>query len=389
MTSIFISYSSTDVEAGTRLRDLLDARGTRPSSATRTPSTGSPPGTRWAAELFSNLERADVIVFLASEASLASPWCHTELAVGVARGKHIVQVSQQKVPVHRVLADRQAMTPEPDFDRLVEALIANLSAVGFGPGDEFSWDIDRSPYPGLGRLDRDHAAVLFGRDAEVGACLQRLAGSTTAAAPRVRPVGEWQVVDGARRRPARDSSARMERASCRSSSPATARCSALRSHSRRTRAKRTPATLIADPKGLAFAVDRAVAGGASTRRVVPRPGRGPDRAGRPGAGHRPDDAPPGGRSGPARGDRRRPEHVPRRLAPGAVRWRGSGRPIRSGSARSVARRCAKWSSDRRTSPGSGSSPRRWSIGSSRTPRKGTRSRCSPRCSRSWPKGTRG
>ena len=265
MTSIFISYSSTDVEVGTRLRDLLDARGYAAVFRDKDPEHGIAAGTRWAAELFSNLERADVIVFLASEASLASPWCHTELAVGVARGKHIVQVSQQKVPVHRVLADRQAMAPEPDLDRLVDALIANLSAVGFGPGDEFSWDVDRSPYPGLGRLDRDHAAVLFGRDAEVGACLQRLSGPRPLPLLVSGPSGSGKssmVRAGVLPRLERQQGTRVLPVVEPGDSPLQRVALAFAMD----QGEADAAKMIADPKGLAFAVDRAVAGGAT--RVV-------------------------------------------------------------------------------------------------------------------------
>ena len=206
-----------------------------------------------------------MIVFLAGEASLRSPWCHTELAVGVARGKHIVQVSQQKTDVHRVLADRQAMTPEPDLDRLVEALIANLSAVGFAPGDEFSWDVDQSPYPGLDRLDRDHAAVLFGRDTEVGACLQRLAS------PRPLPLlvsgpsgsGKSSMVQaGVLPRLERQQGTRVLQVVYPGDSPLQRVALAFAAD----QGEADAAKLIADPKGLAFAVDRAVAGGAS--RVV-------------------------------------------------------------------------------------------------------------------------
>ena len=265
MTSIFISYSSTDVELGTRLRDLLDARGYAAVFRDKDPEHGIAAGTRWAAELFSNLERADVVVFLASEASLASPWCHTELAVGVARGKHIVQVAQQKVPVHRVLADRQAMAPEPDLDRLVDALIANLSAVGFGPGDEFSWDVDRSPYPGLGRLDRDHAAVLFGRDAEVGACLQRLSGPRPLPLLVSGPSGSGKssmVRAGVLPRLERQQGTRVLPVVEPGDSPLQRVALAFAMD----QGEADAAKMIADPKGLAFAVDRAVAGGAT--RVV-------------------------------------------------------------------------------------------------------------------------
>jgi conflict system STAND superfamily ATPase/TIR domain-containing protein/WD40 domain-containing protein len=265
VTSIFISYSSTNVEVGTRLRDLLAKRGYAAVFRDKDPEHGIAAGTRWAAELYSNLERADVIVFIATEASLASPWCHTELAVGVARGKHIVQVSQEKVPVHRVLADRQAMAPEPDLDRLVDALIDNLSAVGFGPADQFSWDADRSPYPGLGRLERDHAAVLFGRDAEVGACIQRMngprplpllvsgpSGSGKSSMVRAGVLPRLERVEGTRILPDVE--------------PGDSPLQRVGLAFATNQGEADAASLIADPKGLAFAVDRAVAAGAT--RVV-------------------------------------------------------------------------------------------------------------------------
>ena len=52
MTSIFISYSSTDVEVGTLLRDFLDARGYAAVFRDKDPEHGIAAGTRWAAELF-------------------------------------------------------------------------------------------------------------------------------------------------------------------------------------------------------------------------------------------------------------------------------------------------------------------------------------------------
>ena len=85
MSSIFISYSSTDAATTTRLRDLLIARGYPTVFRDKDPDAGIPGGTKWADELFANLGLADIVVFLGSDASLASPWCHTELAVAVSQ----------------------------------------------------------------------------------------------------------------------------------------------------------------------------------------------------------------------------------------------------------------------------------------------------------------
>ena len=176
MSSIFISYSSTDAATATRLRDLLIARGYPTVFRDKDPDAGIPGGTKWADELFANLGLADIVVFLGSDASLASPWCHTELAVAVAQRKFIAQISLTDVPTHRLLGDRQRIPPDASLEDLVDKLVAALTRAGLAPRDPFTWDPDRSPYPGLQRLDEDHAAVLFGRDQEVSACVQRLSG---------------------------------------------------------------------------------------------------------------------------------------------------------------------------------------------------------------------
>ncbi len=176
LSSIFLSYSSTDAATATRLRDVLVASGYPTVFRDKDPEAGIPGGTKWADELFANLGLADIVVFLGSDASLASPWCHTELAVAVSQRKFIAQVSLTDVPTHRLLGDRQRIPPDSDLEVLVDRLVVALTRAGLAPGDPFTWDPDRSPYPGLLRLDEDHAAVLFGRDQEVATCVQRLSG---------------------------------------------------------------------------------------------------------------------------------------------------------------------------------------------------------------------
>jgi WD40 repeat protein len=175
VSSIFISYASIDGPIATRLRDLLVERGYATVFRDKDPQHGIPPGTKWLAELVDNVERTDVVVFLTSAASIESRWCHTELTIAVANGKHIIPVQLEAAASHPLLADRQTLPPIADPNELVSRIVEALSRVGFGPGEGFSWDSDRSPYPGLRRLDADYAAVLFGRDAEVRAALQRLA----------------------------------------------------------------------------------------------------------------------------------------------------------------------------------------------------------------------
>jgi WD40 repeat protein len=187
MSSIFLSYSSADVADAIRVQELLEARGYvvfRDKDA----GEGIPAGTKWASELFLNLDRVDIVVFLASATSLKSPWCHTELAVAVARGKYLVQIGITHQKRHPVLADREAIGPAA-VEPLADLLVSNLARVGFPPGDSFEWDPNRSPYPGLTRFDEDHAAVLFGRDREIAAVMDALGRPSAAPVLVVGPSG--------------------------------------------------------------------------------------------------------------------------------------------------------------------------------------------------------
>ena len=174
MSTVFLSYSSSDVALAVRIRDLLIAHGYPAVFRDKDPEEGIPAGARWADEIFLSLDIHDIVVFLATAASLASPWCHTELAVAVARRKYVVQISTEPVKVHPVLSATQSIGPIADVEALIDQLVAGLSRVGLGPGDVAAWDPNESPYPGLERLTERHAAVLFGREREVGAVLDQL-----------------------------------------------------------------------------------------------------------------------------------------------------------------------------------------------------------------------
>ncbi|WP_353509574.1 TIR domain-containing protein [Intrasporangium sp.] len=183
MTGIFISYSHRDLEAALTLEAGLERAGYH-VFRDHDRESGIPAGSRWAQELFAQLDRAQVVVFLASDDSLASQWCHTEVAVAVARGRPVVQVAAPResrggprdpIPIHPLLREQQALPDAPTMEAAVEILVQDLTRLGLGPGNPFSWDPDRSPYPGLIRLGADHASVLFGREAEIGTVLDRLA----------------------------------------------------------------------------------------------------------------------------------------------------------------------------------------------------------------------
>ena len=207
MSSVFLSYSSKDVKLATRIQELLEERG-YDVFRDKDRDEGIPAGTKWAEELFLNLERFRIVVFLATPASLESRWCHTELAVAMARRKHVVQISTRKEPVHPVLAATQSIGPIRDVEELVDKLVADLGRVGLGPRDSASWDPNVSPYPGLERLTEKYAAVLFGRDDDIELVIDRLERPKPAPVLVVGPSGSGKssliragVVPELKRRP--------------------------------------------------------------------------------------------------------------------------------------------------------------------------------------------
>jgi WD40 repeat protein len=189
MSRLFLSYAHADVSTAHTLRDALTAQGYVAVFRDHDPLAGIPAGTLWAHELLANLERCDVVVFLASKRSLASPWCFTELALAVARGLHVVQVGVEVVGAHPVLTDRQMLATATDVAGVADALVRDLSRVGFPPSDPFTWDPERPPYPGLRRFTREHAAVLFGRDREIQSVMARLTQPRPAPVLVVGPSG--------------------------------------------------------------------------------------------------------------------------------------------------------------------------------------------------------
>ena len=186
MSSFFLSYSSKNLKDAVRIQELLEARGNVAVFRDKDADKGIPPGAKWLSELFANINRAEVVVFLASPDSLASAWCQTELAYAIARGKYVVPICRVAVSAHPLLRDRQVLGPINRLATLVDQLLAGLARTGHGSDDSFTWDPNASPYPGLRSLQEGHAAVFFGRDVE-------RVGISTGSPSRNRVRSWWSV----------------------------------------------------------------------------------------------------------------------------------------------------------------------------------------------------
>src|SRR5215213_8659177 len=165
MTSVFVSHSSRDQVVTARVVARLRAAGLAALFVDFDPEQGIPAGRNWERELYAQLRRTDAVVFLASQASMASSWCLLEVGLARALGRPVFPVRLQPGVAMPLLADVQ-WTDLTDAEAGLTRLLAGLRSAGLDPADSFAWDSARSPYPGLVPFAPEDAAVFFGRQPE-------------------------------------------------------------------------------------------------------------------------------------------------------------------------------------------------------------------------------
>ncbi|MDA0159993.1 TIR domain-containing protein [Solirubrobacter ginsenosidimutans] len=170
MASLFISYASSDRAAAAAMAERLRTWGFASLFLDADPVDGLPVGSEWEEELYRRLRSADAVIFLGTDASVASRWCSIELAFARAGRKPVFPLWLGGDGGRRALEDRQWLdVTNGGYERLRQALTDRFDArVGF------TWDARRPPYPGLRSFERDDAAVFFGRERDVAKVLAHL-----------------------------------------------------------------------------------------------------------------------------------------------------------------------------------------------------------------------
>src|ERR671926_898455 len=107
MASVFVSHSSRDRAVTERVAERLRAAGFAALFVDFDPDQGIPAGRSWERELYGQLRRADAVIFLASEASVASRWCFAELSLARSLGRPVFPVRLQPDVMLPLLADVQ------------------------------------------------------------------------------------------------------------------------------------------------------------------------------------------------------------------------------------------------------------------------------------------
>jgi WD40 repeat protein len=173
--ALFISHSSQDQAATERVCDRLRAQGLRALFVDFDPEQGIPAGRNWERELYSQVRRADAVLFLSSPAAVRSRWCFAEVALARLLGKPVFPIVIVPGPRHPLLTDVQEIDLTHRGDAALDAqLMEGLRHVGLDPDAMFPWDGTRPPYPGLSAFAEEDAGVFFGRGPETKRLLELL-----------------------------------------------------------------------------------------------------------------------------------------------------------------------------------------------------------------------
>src|SRR4051795_7729711 len=125
MASVFVSHSSRDRPVTDWLMERLGAAGFAALFIDFDPDHGIPAGRTWEHELYAQLRRTDAVIFLASEASVASHWCFAELSLARSLGRPVFPLRLQPAVQLPLLADVQwtdLTDPGPGLTRLLAGL---------------------------------------------------------------------------------------------------------------------------------------------------------------------------------------------------------------------------------------------------------------------------
>jgi dipeptidyl aminopeptidase/acylaminoacyl peptidase len=218
MSRIFFSHSSRDDHAALALRQWLASEGWTADSDVFLdihPDSGLVAGQRWLQALEDAATRCEAVVFLVSEAWLASKWCADEYRLAEKLNKKLFALLIENVALDRLpsglttqwqvvrlfgepverFQTQHPITSEPGVSYFaidgLKRFSNGLKKAGIGantfelqpdPDGPFGW---RAPYRGLRALEAEDAAVFFGRDADLVRGIDTLRGLAYQPPPRL------------------------------------------------------------------------------------------------------------------------------------------------------------------------------------------------------------
>jgi WD40 repeat protein len=174
MARIFISHSSRDNDAANDIKRWLEGQGFEQTFLDIDKHSGIPPGANWERELYEKIASSQAMLLIATSNWQASKWCFVEFAQARALGKPIFPIIIAPDGERLIAPDIQQLDLRLDRDGGLDRLARELWTLAVNLQGGFAWDASRPPFPGLAAFEREDAAIFFGRDDDVRACIEQL-----------------------------------------------------------------------------------------------------------------------------------------------------------------------------------------------------------------------
>jgi hypothetical protein len=153
MSSIFISYSSKDRSAAEEMYKRLTEKGYQSPFLDYQADSGIRAGADWERELYQHLKICKALIVLCSENWRQSQWSFAEVVYARCMGKDIFPVKISKCEIHPILGNLQVVDLEKEGQLGYERLWHGLEAARLSSQEDFEFDANRPPYPGLMAFD--------------------------------------------------------------------------------------------------------------------------------------------------------------------------------------------------------------------------------------------
>ena len=174
MAQVFISHSSRDNALAEDMKRWLAEQGFDRAFLDIDKHSGIPPGANWERELYEKIAASQAMIVISTPSWHDSKWCFVEFAQARALGKPIFPVVFPPGGERLIAPDIQQLDLTPDHQGGLDRLAQQLWTLAVNAQGGFDWDRSRPPYPGMAAFEQEDAAVFFGRDDDVRACIEQL-----------------------------------------------------------------------------------------------------------------------------------------------------------------------------------------------------------------------
>jgi WD40 repeat protein len=184
---LFISHSTKDKATALELQQRLLQRGYEASQLflDSDATSGIPAGSKWEQVLYNRLKDCRALIVLCSTNWQQSKWCFAELVYAKALGKEVFPVLLEACDLGGVASEFQGIRVYQEGEVAYERLWSALESRHLSPQDDFGWNPDECPFPGLMAFDEKYAGVYFGREPETQTVLQELRKMRNNGEPRL------------------------------------------------------------------------------------------------------------------------------------------------------------------------------------------------------------